>query len=70
MDTKPDNVLVNYHNVGQETIIEQVRITDLENAAHLPKGRCWLEMTISAAQRDISRVNSTNHQIYSPLEPW
>ena len=32
--------MVNYHHVGQETIVEQVQITDLENAAHLPKGRC------------------------------
>ncbi len=32
--------MVNYRHVGQETIIEQVQITDLENAAYLPKGRC------------------------------
>ena len=32
--------MVNCRHVGQETIVEQVQITDLENAAYLPKGRC------------------------------
>lgn len=33
--------MVNYCNTGLETtIIEQVQIIDLENAAYLPKGRC------------------------------
>jgi serine/threonine protein kinase len=39
-DIKPDNIMVNYRNTGQETIVEQVQIIDLENAAYLPKGRC------------------------------
>lgn len=32
--------MVNYQYRGEETIIEDVRLTDLENAAYLPKGRC------------------------------
>ncbi len=32
--------MVNCRGVGQETIVEDVQITDLENAAYLPKGRC------------------------------
>ena len=32
--------MVNCYLTGQETTIEQVQITDLENAAYLPKGRC------------------------------
>jgi len=32
--------MANCHHIGQETIVEQVQITDLENAAYLPKGRC------------------------------
>lgn len=32
--------MVNYRDTGLETIIEQVQIIDLENAAHLPEGRC------------------------------
>lgn len=32
--------MVNYHQIGQQTIIEQVQITDLENGAYLPQGRC------------------------------
>ncbi|EXJ80684.1 CMGC protein kinase [Capronia epimyces CBS 606.96] len=40
LDIKSDNILVDYHHVDQETVVEQVQITDLENAAYLPKGRC------------------------------
>ncbi|MCJ1254545.1 hypothetical protein MMC24_002360 [Lignoscripta atroalba] len=40
LDIKPDNIMVNCHQAGQKTIIEQVQITDLENAAYLPQGRC------------------------------
>ncbi|KAL9127414.1 MAG: hypothetical protein Q9217_003710 [Psora testacea] len=40
LDIKPDNIMVDCRHVGQETIIEQVQIIDLENAAYLPKGRC------------------------------
>ncbi|KAM5502996.1 hypothetical protein McanMca71_004263 [Microsporum canis] len=40
LDIKPDNIMVNYRGTGLETIIEQVQIIDLENAAYLPKGRC------------------------------
>lgn len=32
--------MVNSRRIGQETIVEQVQVTDLENAAYLPKGRC------------------------------
>lgn len=32
--------MVTCSHTGQETTVEQVQVTDLENAAHLPKGRC------------------------------
>ncbi|KAI1933666.1 hypothetical protein LOZ65_000302 [Ophidiomyces ophidiicola] len=32
--------MVNYCRSGLNTIVEKVQIIDLENAAHLPKGRC------------------------------
>jgi hypothetical protein len=32
--------LVNYRHVDQEVVVEQVKISDLENAAYLPKPRC------------------------------
>lgn len=32
--------MVNCRHSGQEILVEQVQITDLENAAYLPKGRC------------------------------
>ena len=32
--------MINCRYINQETIVEQVQITDLENAAYLPKGRC------------------------------
>ncbi|OJD27282.1 hypothetical protein ACJ73_01324 [Blastomyces percursus] len=32
--------MINYHGTGKETIVEQVQVIDLENAAYLPKGRC------------------------------
>ncbi|KAF1808533.1 kinase domain-containing protein [Eremomyces bilateralis CBS 781.70] len=40
LDIKPDNIMANCRHVGQETIVEQVQITDVENTAYLPKGRC------------------------------
>ncbi|RFU28457.1 hypothetical protein B7463_g7894, partial [Scytalidium lignicola] len=40
LDIKPDNIMVNCRHTGQEMIVEQVQIIDLENAAYLPKGRC------------------------------
>ena len=40
LDVKPDNILVNCRNVDQDVVVEQVQISDLENAAHLPKPRC------------------------------
>ncbi|PWY89494.1 putative calcium/calmodulin dependent protein kinase [Aspergillus sclerotioniger CBS 115572] len=40
LDTKPDNIMVECQHKEQDTIIEKVQIIDLENAAHLPKGRC------------------------------
>ncbi len=39
-DIKPDNILTNCDHNDTETSVEQVRISDLENAAYLPKGRC------------------------------
>ena len=32
--------MVNCQNKDQDTVVEQVKVTDLENAAYLPKGRC------------------------------
>ncbi|KAE8338728.1 hypothetical protein BDV24DRAFT_153340 [Aspergillus arachidicola] len=40
LDIKPDNIMVDRCNAQDETIIEHVQIIDLENAVHLPKGRC------------------------------
>ncbi|CAN9080763.1 unnamed protein product [Alternaria alternata] len=40
LDVKPDNILVNYRHVDQDVVVEQVQISDLENAAYLPKPRC------------------------------
>ncbi|KAI0908726.1 kinase domain-containing protein [Ustulina deusta] len=40
LDIKPDNILINCGHNDTETSVEQVRISDLENAAYLPKGRC------------------------------
>ena len=39
-DIKPDNIMVNWRQNGQNLTIDKVQVTDLENAAHLPKGRC------------------------------
>ncbi|KAL2373018.1 hypothetical protein RJ035_007559 [Blastomyces gilchristii] len=32
--------MINYHDTGKETIVEQVQVINLENTAYLPKGRC------------------------------
>ncbi|KAF1347260.1 kinase-like protein [Lizonia empirigonia] len=40
LDVKPDNILVNYCHVEKEVVIQKVQISDLENAAYLPKPRC------------------------------
>jgi len=40
LDVKPDNILVNYRHVDQDVVVEQVQISDLENAAYLPRPRC------------------------------
>ncbi|KAI8945849.1 kinase domain-containing protein [Xylaria longipes] len=40
LDIKPDNILINCRHSDSETLVEQVQISDLENAAYLPKGRC------------------------------
>lgn len=37
---KPDNIMVNCRGTGSETIVEDVQVIDLENAAYPPKGRC------------------------------
>jgi serine/threonine protein kinase len=39
-DVKPDNVMVDFHGSGSELVVEKAQLTDLENAAYLPKGRC------------------------------
>jgi serine/threonine protein kinase len=38
-DIKPDNILINCSHHDTETSVEQVQISDFENAAYLPKGR-------------------------------
>ncbi|EER25435.1 Protein kinase domain containing protein [Coccidioides posadasii C735 delta SOWgp] len=48
LDIKADNIMVNCRTAGNRgdressdaTIVKQVQVTDLENAAYLPKGRC------------------------------
>ncbi|KAL1590755.1 hypothetical protein WHR41_00954 [Cladosporium halotolerans] len=40
LDIKPDNILVDLSDDGQDTTIKKVQLTDLENAAHLPAGKC------------------------------
>ncbi|KAH8787984.1 kinase domain-containing protein [Diaporthe sp. PMI_573] len=37
LDIKPDNIMV---NIRPDSIIDQVQIIDIENAAYLPKGQC------------------------------
>lgn len=32
--------MANCRITGEETIVEQVQLIDVENAAHLPQGRC------------------------------
>lgn len=36
-DIKPDNIMV---NIQPDSVIKQVQVIDIENAAYLPKGRC------------------------------
>ncbi|RMY59964.1 hypothetical protein D0863_11758, partial [Hortaea werneckii] len=40
LDVKPDNILVDYERHDGATTVERVMLSDLENAAHLPDGRC------------------------------
>ncbi|KAL3469051.1 putative calcium/calmodulin dependent protein kinase [Aspergillus californicus] len=40
LDIKPDNIMVDAHHNGQESVVERVQLIDLENAAYLPEGRC------------------------------
>jgi serine/threonine protein kinase len=40
VDVKPDNILVNYRYVDQEVVVDKVQVSDLENAAYLPKPSC------------------------------
>ncbi|KAF2501351.1 serine/threonine protein kinase [Lophium mytilinum] len=40
LNVKPDNIMIDYHQEGQDLRIERVHIIDLENSAYLPKGRC------------------------------
>ncbi|RMY88951.1 hypothetical protein D0862_10319 [Hortaea werneckii] len=35
-----DNILVDYEQHDESTTVERVMLSDLENAAHLPDGRC------------------------------
>jgi serine/threonine protein kinase len=40
LDVKPDNIMVDGHYDAQDFLVERVQLIDLENAAHLPDGRC------------------------------
>ncbi|KAF2272284.1 uncharacterized protein EI97DRAFT_485056 [Westerdykella ornata] len=40
LDFKPNNILVNCHNINGETIMEQAQVADIEDAAYLPIDRC------------------------------
>ncbi|KAH8710021.1 kinase domain-containing protein [Phaeosphaeriaceae sp. PMI808] len=40
LDVKLDNVMVDFHGTGSELVVEKAQLTDLENSAYLPKGRC------------------------------
>lgn len=40
LDIKPDNIMADLRYDDKHTIVEKVQITDLENAAYLPPGRC------------------------------
>ncbi|GAB7349967.1 hypothetical protein MBLNU459_g0656t1 [Dothideomycetes sp. NU459] len=40
LDVKPDNILVDCGHMSRGIPIESVQISDVENAAYLPKGRC------------------------------
>lgn len=37
LDIKPDKILLNYHRANRDIFITQVQLSDLENAAYLPK---------------------------------
>lgn len=39
LDIKPDNIMANCETSGDETLVEQVQVTDIENVAYLPRGR-------------------------------
>jgi serine/threonine protein kinase len=43
-DIKPDNIMIDCEQGDQGIVVEGVQLTDLENAAHLPNGRCVKEM--------------------------
>ncbi|PYH34418.1 putative calcium/calmodulin dependent protein kinase [Aspergillus neoniger CBS 115656] len=41
LDFKPDDIMVDCRDKGEEeTVVKRVLLTDLENAAYLPEGRC------------------------------
>ncbi|GLB07899.1 hypothetical protein AtubIFM57258_003267 [Aspergillus tubingensis] len=40
LDIKPDNIMFDCCDREEETVFKKVLLTDLENAAYLPKGRC------------------------------
>lgn len=39
LDIKPDNIMVDYHHDEEKMVLENVQLTDLDNAAYLPNGR-------------------------------
>ncbi|KAF2848282.1 kinase-like protein [Plenodomus tracheiphilus IPT5] len=44
LDSKPDNILNNSHNIETNTATPHVQISDLENAAYLPSPTCIVGM--------------------------
>ena len=40
LDLKPDNILVNYCQFDEDITVQKMQISDLENAAYLPRPRC------------------------------
>ena len=37
---KPDNIMIDFHQEGQDIKIDRVQVIDIENGAYLPQGRC------------------------------
>ncbi|KAF5850128.1 hypothetical protein GGP41_002412 [Bipolaris sorokiniana] len=40
LDVEPDDILVSYHRIDQDILVEKVQVSDLENAGYLPQPMC------------------------------